>query len=129
MQLSEFDYDLPESLIAQTPAQKRELSRMLVLDRKSQSVLHKHFYDITDFLNENDLLVLNNTKVIPARLYAKKDTGALSEIFLVREYEKNKWITLIKPSKRVKDGMVLSISDELSVKILNKSDDKWCVEL
>ncbi len=129
MQLSEFDYDLPESLIAQTPAQKRELSRMLVLDRKSQSVLHKHFYDITDFLNENDLLVLNNTKVIPARLYAKKDTGALIEIFLVREYEKNKWITLIKPSKRVKDGMVLSISDELSVKILNKSDDKWCVEL
>ena len=129
MLLEEFNYNLPEELIAQVPAQKRDLSKMLVLDRVKKDFIHRHFCDITDFLGENDLLVLNNTKVIPARLYATKDTGALIEIFLVREIEKDVWISLIKPSKRVKEGMILKVSDELSIEVLRKDDDKWQIRL
>lgn len=129
MLLEEFNYELPEKLIAQVPAQKRDMSRMLVLDRYNKTFEHKHFCDITSYLTENDLLVLNNTKVIPARLYAKKDTGALIEIFLVREVEKDIWISLIKPSKRVKSGLILQVSDELSVEVLEKDDDKWKIKL
>lgn len=129
MLLEEFNYELPEELIAQVPAQRREMSRMLVLDKQQKTIEHKHFCDITDYLTENDFLVMNNTKVIPARLYAHKDTGALIEIFLVREIEKDVWISLIKPSKRVKEGMILKISDELSVEVLKKDDDKWHIRL
>ena len=129
MLLEEFNYNLPEKLIAQVPAQRRELSKMLVLDRIKKDFIHKHFCDITEFLTENDLLVLNNTKVIPARLYAKKETGALIEIFLVREIEKDIWISLIKPSKRVKSGLILNVSEELSIEVLEKDDDKWKIKL
>ena len=129
MLLEEFNYELPEKLIAQVPAQKRDMSRMLVLDRYNKTLEHKHFCNIVDYLTPNDLLVLNNTKVIPARLYAKKDTGALIEIFLVREVEKDVWISLIKPSKRVKPQMVLQVSDELSIEVLEKDDDKWKIKL
>lgn len=129
MLLEEFNYELPEKLIAQVPAQKRDMSKMLVLDRYKGTIEHKHFFDITDYLTENDLLVMNNTKVIPARLYAKKDTGALIEIFLIREIEKNIWAALIKPSRRVKTGMILKVSGELSIEILEKDDDKWRVHL
>lgn len=129
MLLEEFNYDLPEELIAQVPAQRREMSKMLVLDRNNKTFTHKHFCDITDFLDENDFLVLNNTKVIPARLYATKDTGALIEVFLVREIEKDIWVSLIKPSKRVKEGLVLKVSDELSIEVLKKDDDKWQIKL
>ncbi len=129
MRLEEFNYVLPENLIAQFPAQKREMSKMMVLDRKNKTFEHKHFADICSFLTSDDLLVLNNTKVIPARLYAKKDTGALIEIFLLREIQKNVWSSLIRPSKRVKSGMVLKVSKDLSVKILEKDDDKRYVEL
>lgn len=129
MLLEEFNYNLPEELIAQFPAQKRDMSKMLVLDKVQKNFIHKHFSDITEFLTENDFLVLNNTKVIPARLYAKKDTGALIEIFLVREIEKDIWVSLIKPSKRVKSGMILQVSDELSVEVLEKDDDKWKIHL
>ncbi len=129
MLLEDFNYELPENLIAQVPAQKRDMSKMLVLDKALKTMEHKHFCDITNYLGENDLLVLNNTKVIPARLYAKKDTGALIEIFLVREIKKDIWIALVKPSKRVKQGMILKVSDELSVEILEKDDDKWQIHL
>ena len=129
MLLSDFDYILPEELIAQVPAQKRDMSKMMVLNRQLQNIEHNHFCDIINYLTENDFLVLNNTKVIPARLYAKKDTGALIEIFLVREIEKDVWVSLIKPSKRVKSGMVLVVSEELSVEVLDKDDDKWRVRL
>ena len=129
MKLEDFNYKLNEELIAQFPAQKREMSKMMVLNRKDQSIIHKHFYDIVDFLDENDFLVLNNTRVIPARLYAKKDTGALIEVFLVREIEKDIWISLIKPSKRVKEGTILKVSDELTVEVLKKDDDKWHIRL
>ncbi|MCD7878864.1 MAG: tRNA preQ1(34) S-adenosylmethionine ribosyltransferase-isomerase QueA [Candidatus Gastranaerophilales bacterium] len=129
MQLEEFNYNLPENLIAQVPAQKRDMSKMLVMDRFDGSLEHKHFCDITDYLTENDLLVLNNTKVIPARLYAKKDTGAIIEVFLIRKIEKDIWIALIKPSKRVKTGMTIQVSESLSVEILEKDDDKWKIHL
>ncbi len=129
MKLEDFNYKLNEELIAQFPAQKREMSKMMVLNRKDKSIIHKHFYDIVDFLDENDFLVLNNTRVIPARLYAKKDTGALIEVFLVREIEKDIWISLIKPSKRVKEGTILKVSDELTVEVLKKDDDKWHIRL
>lgn len=120
MKLSEFDYELPEELIAQFPAQKRDFSRLLVLDKNSGKIEHKHFYDITDYFDENDVLVLNNTRVIPARLYAKKQTGANIEVFLLKEVEKNTWEALLRPAKRVKCADVLKVNDELSVEILNK---------
>ena len=129
MQLKDFDYNLPEELIAQFPAQKRDMSRMLVLNRQDKSLLHKHFYDITDILDENDFLVFNNTKVIPARLYARKETGALIEVLLAREIEKDILIALIRPSKRVKEGLILKVSEELSVEVLSKIDDKWRLRL
>jgi len=129
MLLEEFNYNLPEELIAQVPAQKRDMAKMLVLDRVNKTFEHRHFSDICGYLTENDLLVMNNTKVIPARLYAKKDTGALIEIFLVREVQKDIWIALIKPSKRVRAGMTLEVSGELSVEVLQKDDDKWHVKL
>lgn len=131
MLLSEFDYELPEDLIAQLPADKRENSRMLVLNRDKHSVSHKHFYDIVDLIEPNSLLVLNNTKVMPARLYGTKETGAKIEIFLLKQKENDNWEVLIKPSKRVKHGTIVKISEELSVEVLDRLEDdgEWLVKL
>ena len=131
MLLSEFDYTLPEELIAQTPAEKRENSRMMVLGVNDQTILHKHFYDIVDLLDENCVLILNNTKVIPARLYGFKDTGAKIEVFLLKEHENKEWEVLIKPSKRVKEGTIVKISDDLSVQVVKPllDDGKWLVKM
>ena len=132
MLLSEFDYNLPEELIAQLPADKRENSKMLVLNRHNKTIEHKHFYDIVDIIDANSLLVLNNTKVLPARLYGtKEETGAKIEIFLLKQLEGKNWETLIKPSKRVKEGTIIKVSDELSVKAINKTEEDggWIVEL
>ena len=123
MKLSEFDYELPEELIAQFPAQKREYSKLLVLDKSSGERQHKHFYDIVDFFDENDVLVLNNTRVIPARLFAKKTTGANIEIFLLKEVKAQHWEVLLRPAKRVKVGDVLVISEDLSVELIEKYED------
>ena len=138
MLLSEYDYNLPEELIAQMPADKRENSKMMVLNRKDKTISHKHFYDIVDLLEENTLLVMNNTKVLPARLIGHKDTGAKIEVFLLKqtELEKSKpgecyWDVLIKPSKRVKPDTIIKISDDLSVKAIKRLEDngEWLVEL
>ena len=131
MLLSEFDYELPEDLIAQLPADKRENSRMLVLNRGKHSISHKHFYDIVDLIEPNSLLVLNNTKVLPARLYGTKETGAKIEIFLLKQKENDSWEVLIKPSKRVKSGTIVKVSDELSVEVLERLEDdgEWLVKL
>lgn len=132
MLLSEFDYNLPEELIAQLPADKRENSKMLILDTKNKSITHKHFYDIVDIIDSNSLLVLNNTKVLPARLYGEKEgTGAKIEVFLLKQLEGKKWETLIKPSKRIKENTLIKISNELSVKALSKTEEDggWIVEL
>ena len=131
MLVSEFDYTLPEKLIAQTPAEKRENSRMLVLGVENKTIEHQHFYDIVDLLDNNHVLILNNTKVIPARLYGFKDTGAKIEVFLLKEKENKEWEVLIKPSKRVKEGTIIKVSDELSVKVLSSlpDDGKWLVRM
>ena len=96
MLLSEFDYQLPEELIAQRPSDKRENSRMMLLKRDEHKILHKHFYDIVDLLDSNHVLILNDTKVIPARLYGYKDTGAKIEVFLLKEREGKVWEVLNK---------------------------------
>ncbi len=131
MLVSEFDYILPEELIAQTPAEKRDNSRMMVLGVNDKTISHKHFYDIVDLLDDNHVLILNNTKVIPARLYGYKDTGAKIEVFLLKEHENKEWEVLIKPSKRVKEGTVVKIADELSVEVLKPlpDDGKWLVKM
>ena len=128
--VSEFDYELPHELIAQTPSEKRENARMMVLDRRDETVEHKHFYDIVDYFDENDVIVLNNTRVIPARLYGHKETGALLEVFLLKQIAGKTWQVLLNPSKRVKEDMIIKISDELSLKVLTREDQgKWLVEM
>ena len=134
MLVTEFDYTLPEELIAQTPAEKRENSRMMVLGAGANgenAISHKHFYDIVDLLDDRHVLILNNTKVIPARLYGHKDTGAKIEVFLLKEGVNNEWQVLIKPSKRVKEGTVVKIAEELSVKVIKPlpDDGKWLVRM
>ncbi len=123
MKLSEFDYELPEELIAQFPAQKRDFSKLLVLSKSNGQLEHKHFYDIVDYFDENDVLVLNNTRVIPARLHAQKSTGANIEIFLLKEVKAQHWEVLLRPAKRVKPEDVLKISNELSAQLIEKYED------
>ncbi len=132
MHIQEFDYELPEDLIAQRPSEKRENSKMMVLDRKNHQIQHKNFFNIVDYLDKNCVLILNNTKVMPARLYGYKDTGAKIEVFLLKKYdEKNRWEVLIRPSKRVRPGTVIKVSDELSVEIIMPlpDDGKWVVRM
>lgn len=128
--ISEYDYELPKELIAQTPSTKRENCKMMVLDRTTQTIEHKHFYDITDYFDENDVLVLNNTKVIPARLFGKKNTGAHIEVFLLKQIGDKTWEVLINPSKRVKEESLIEISPDMYVKVLTRQNEgKWLVEL
>lgn len=136
MLISEYDYNLPEGLIAQMPADKRDNSRMMVLNRKDRTISHKHFYDIVDLIEPNTLLVMNNTKVLPARLIGHKDTGAKIEVFLLKQNSKmqdehENWEVLIKPSKRVKPDTIIKISDELSVRAIKRLEEngEWLVEL
>jgi S-adenosylmethionine:tRNA ribosyltransferase-isomerase len=132
MLLSEFDYVLPEELIAQTPAEKRQNSRMMVLNRTNKFMEHKHFFNIVDYLNENHVLILNNTKVMPARLYGYKDTGAKIEVFLLKKFDdNNRWEVLIRPSKRVRVGTLIKISEELSAEVMMPlpDDGKWVVKM
>ena len=128
--ISEYDYELPKELIAQTPSEKRENCKMMVLDRKLQTIEHKHFYDITDYFDKNDVLVLNNTKVIPARLFGRKNTGAHIEVFLLKQIGDKTWEVLINPSKRVKEDSIIEISPDMYVKVLTRQNEgKWLVKL
>ncbi len=114
MKLEDFDYELPEKYIAQTPLKDRSASKMLVLDKNTGEITHKHFKDLIEYLNKGDTLVLNDTKVIPARLIGEKtDTKAVIEILLLKNIEGNTWECLAKPAKRVKDGTVVSFGDGL----------------
>lgn len=121
--LSTYDYYLPENLIAQTPLEKRDESRLLVFDRKTKDIYHRQFKDITSFLKKGDVLVVNNTRVLPARLLGKKDTGASVEILLLKRRNMTDWEVLLKPAKRIKIGTVLTISDELKCELLEVLDD------
>jgi S-adenosylmethionine:tRNA ribosyltransferase-isomerase len=123
MFIDEFDYELPEELIAQEPLEKRENSRMLVLSRKDNSYKDDLFYNFPNYVNENDVLVLNNTKVFPARLIGyKADTQAKVEIFLVKEIENLVWQALARPARRLKKGTEVIFDENFSATILEKQE-------
>ena len=112
MKVSDFDYPLDESLIAQTPLKKRDESKLMVLNREDGSILHKKFFQIIDYLEPGDALVLNDTKVIPARLIGiKEDTNAIIEILLLKDMGDDVWETLSKPAKRIKEGTIVSFGN------------------
>ena len=114
MRTDDFDYYLPEELIAQVPIEKRDTSRLMVLDKKTGAIKHEVFHNIINYLEKGDILVLNDTKVIPARLFGvKKDTKAHIEILLLKNIENNDWECLVKPAKRVKVGTEISFGDGL----------------
>ncbi|MGN0453078.1 MAG: tRNA preQ1(34) S-adenosylmethionine ribosyltransferase-isomerase QueA [Ruminococcus sp.] len=118
MKTSDFYYDLPEELIAQTPLSQRDSSRMLILDKNSGKIKHSHFYSIVDELHEGDLLVMNNSRVIPARIFGtKKDTGANVEFLLLKQVENSCWEALVKPGKRAKTGAEFDFSGIMTGKV------------
>ncbi|MDU1316020.1 tRNA preQ1(34) S-adenosylmethionine ribosyltransferase-isomerase QueA [Anaerococcus hydrogenalis] len=124
MRTEDFDYNLPEELIAQHPADKRDFSRLMVVDRKNGQREDKHFYDIIDYLNEGDLLVMNDTRVIPARLFGHRpEKEEKIEVFLLENIEKDKWEVLVKPGKKMKIGTKCIFSDELSLEVIDIKED------
>lgn len=118
----DFYYDLPEELIAQTPATPRDSSRLLVYDRQSDKVEHKIFRDVTDYLKAGDVLVINNTKVLPARLFAHTQNGGAVEVVLLKRIDKDRWEVLVKPGKKCAKGKKLTVSDELSLTVEDITD-------
>jgi S-adenosylmethionine:tRNA ribosyltransferase-isomerase len=127
MKVEEFDYYLPEELIAQTPLEKRSTSRLLVCDRKTGNIEDRHFYDILDYLNKDDVLILNNTKVLPSRIYGRKvDTNARIEVLLLKEEEAG-WEVLVKPARRVRPGTILDFEGLFQGEILEKYEEGLCL--
>ncbi|SDF11277.1 tRNA preQ1(34) S-adenosylmethionine ribosyltransferase-isomerase QueA [Sporolituus thermophilus] len=123
MLVTEFDYYLPEELIAQQPCEPRDHSRLLVLDRRTGNIEHRRFYNLPDYLQPGDTLVFNDTKVIPARLIgAKAGTGGKVEVFLLNRLTGDEWETLVKPGKRARPGTQVVFGDELSCEILASTD-------
>jgi len=113
-QTSDFYYDLPEELIAQTPIKERDQSRLLVLNKKTAEIEHKHFYDVLQYLKKGDCLVINDTKVLPARLYGvRSDTNAIIEILLLKRIEDKKWEILVKPGKKARTGAEIIFKENL----------------
>ena len=124
MRTEDFDFYLPEELIAQTPLDKRDSSKLLVLDKETGDISHTHFSNIIDYLNKGDVLVLNDTKVMPARLYGtKEDTGAVVEILMLKEKEKDIWEVLSKPAKRIKIGTTVKFSDRLKAECIGIGEE------
>ncbi len=113
MKLEEFDYELPEELIAQVPIQKRDESRLMVLNRKEKTITHEVFKNIINYLEPGDCLVRNNTKVIPARLYGKKETGANVEFVLLKQLEGDTWESIVRPGNKLKPGTKVIFGDGL----------------
>lgn len=125
MQLEDFDYELPEELIAQVPLEKRDSSRLLVLDKETGSIEHKHFPNILDYMEEGDTLVLNDTKVLPARLIGiKEETNAVIEILLLKDIQADTWECLTRPAKRVHVGTIISFGNgELKARCIEEKED------
>lgn len=123
MLISEFNFDLPENLIAQEPLQKRENSRMLVLNRHEKTIEDAHFFDFTRFIKSGDVVVLNNTKVFPARVFGETETGAKVEIFLVEKRENDKWEALARPAKRLKTGKKIIFNEKLSATVSGRTEE------
>lgn len=122
MQVSDFDYYLPKELIAQTPMEPRDHSRLLVVDKATGKIEHRHFYDLLDYLRPDDLLVFNDTRVIPARLHGVKDTGAKAEVFLLTRLNATDWEVLVRPGKRLRTGAQIKFSDDLSCEIVDNTE-------
>lgn len=125
MKTSDFFYELPQELIAQTPVEPRDSSRLMILNRKDGSIKHKIFRDLIDYLNPNDCLILNDTRVIPARIYGvKKETGAVVEFLLLKQKENNVWECLCKPGKRAKTGTQFTFADGIvDCKVIDVTED------
>lgn len=123
LKTSDFYYDLPEELIAQTPVYPRDSSRLLVYDRQKDEVSHRIFKDVTDYLKKGDVLVVNNTKVYPARIHAMTEHGGKVEILLLKRQNLTDWEVLVKPGKKCREGTVLKVNDELSVEILSRTEE------
>ena len=125
MKVEDFNYNLPEELIAQTPLEKRDSSRLLVLDKKTGEIEHKHFTDIINYLNEGDTLVLNDTKVLPARLIGvKEETNAVIEILLLKNTEGDNWECLVKPARRIKVGTIVTFGEgKLKAECIKEGED------
>ena len=119
---SDFNYYLPEELIAQTPANPRDSSRLMVYDKKNDKVSDLHFYDVVNLLNKGDLLVVNNTKVLPARMYATSPFGGKVEILLLKRIDLKRWEVMVKPGKKCKEGKSFKINDELSFTVLERTE-------
>ena len=127
MLITDFDYDLPEELIAQTPLERREGSRMLVVDRAAGKWSDDSFVNFPEYIVPGDVLVLNNTKVFPARLFGEKETGARIELFLVREIEESVWEVLSRPARRLKPGTRIFFGERLEAEVLEKKADGHCL--
>ena len=125
MKVEDFDYDLNENLIAQTPIKDRDTSKLLVLDMKTGEIEHKHFYDIIDYLEKGDTLVLNDTKVLPARLLGEKtDTHAVIEILLLKDLGEDVWECLVKPARRIKVGTIVTFGQgELKAECVKEDNE------
>ena len=124
MKTNDFWYDLPEELIAQQPAEPRDSSRLLVYDRATKSVEHKHFFDIADYLHKGDVLVVNNTKVLPARIYgAKEHTGGKIEFLLLKRLDLTHWEVILKPGRIAKPGAVFCFGDKLKARVESIGED------
>lgn len=122
MLVTDFDYDLPQELIAQHPVEPRDHSRLLVVDKKTGEIEHKHFYDLVNYLKPGDVLVFNDTRVIPARLHGTKDTGAHVEVFLLTRRDATDWEVLVRPGKKLQVGAKINFSDELSCEVIEHTD-------
>lgn len=124
MQKSDFYYDLPEELIAQTPLEPRDSSRLMAVDRETGNITHDHFYNLADYLKKGDLLVMNDSKVFPARIYGtKRQTQVPCEFLLLKQLGFDTWEVIVRPGRRLKKGAVVDFSDELSAEILETVDD------
>lgn len=124
MTVNDFDYELPEELIAQTPLTQRDHSRLLVLHRLTGAIEHRHFYDIVEYLNPGDLLVVNDSKVIPARIFGTRaGTGGVVEVLLLKALEENVWEVLVKPGKKARPGQILEFQEGMTGEILEILED------
>ena len=124
MKTSDFYFDLPDELIAQTPLEKRDESRLMCLNKNTGEIEHRKFNELLDFLGENDVLVLNNTRVIPARIFGEKEnTGGKVEFLLLKRMEDDSWEVLVKPGKKAKPGDTIVFSDELKANVLRVGDE------
>ena len=123
MKTSDFDYYLPEELIAQTPVYPRDSSRLLVYDREKDQVYHEHFTDIKKYLKKGDVLVRNNTKVLPARMFAYTKNGGKVEVLLLKRFNLNEWEVLVKPGKKARPGTTLVLAENLSLEVLENIEE------